>query len=107
MTIPGEKNSLPCDDKVNIPLNIQFDCLGKNKESTIENSNSVETTDVYLAETANSISIQEIDISHITNNDIKTQFFYASLLTTTNQKKIKETNLKVNIMLTGEIPVVQ
>lgn len=76
----------PNTDKVNIPLNIQDDGSGENKAII---TNPVETTEVYLAETANSINIQEIDVSYIINNDIKTELI--KLINNYKLNKIKET----------------
>lgn len=63
-----------------MPVNNQDDCLEKDKECTVTNSNLGETTGIYLAEKVNSINIiQNIDFRHITENDKMTIRAYLQL----------------------------
>lgn len=86
-------------------LSIQNDCLIKNEKCATTQFNSVETTDIYLAEAAKSINLQEIDINYITDNAIKTDLL--ELITNYKPNNIKETNLKVNLILVDDIPIAQ
>lgn len=62
-------------------------------------------TDIYLAETANSIHFQEVEVNHISNNTIKKEF--TEFNTNYKPNKVKDTELKVNVILTGDIPIAQ
>lgn len=101
------QNTLTFDYAENskMSLSIQNDCLEENEEYTITGLDSVETINIYLAETTNSINIKELQVSYITNNDMKTELI--QLITNYKRNKNKETNLKVNIILTDEIPIAQ
>lgn len=100
-----KKVRLSNSDSQNISL--AADSYGKNTQDCKAKETLVvdEKKSVYLAETANSITLEEIDVTHVTDNNNRNDVI--QIVQNYLPIKTKTTNLKLTLNLTDELPIAQ